>query len=170
MISRYYGVKVPRQYLHSISDLNRVGMSIKDMKSCFEKIEMKAEALQLRLEHMDTMPLPAILFWQQRHFVVLYRYDKRKHKFYIADPAQGKMTYSEKEFRKYWMPNGKDTGLVILAEPTDAFTHKTYPKEHSLRDFFSYIYGFFKLHKVKFLIALLLTLGIMAADFAAPVL
>lgn len=140
------------------------------MKSCFEKIEMKAEALQLRLEHMDTMPLPAILFWQQRHFVVLYRYDKRKHKFYIADPAQGKMTYSEKEFRKYWMPNGKDTGLVILAEPTDAFTHKTYPKEHSLRDFFSYIYGFFKLHKVKFLIALLLTLGIMAADFAAPVL
>lgn len=170
MISRYYGVKVPRQYLHSISDLNRVGMSIKDMKSCFEKIEMKAEALQLRLEHMDTMPLPAILFWQQRHFVVLYRYDKRKHKFYIADPAQGKMTYSEKEFRKYWMPNGKDTGLVILAEPTDAFIHKTYPKEHSLRDFFSYIYGFFKLHKVKFLIALLLTLGIMAADFAAPVL
>ena len=140
------------------------------MKSCFEKIEMKAEALQLRLEHMDTMPLPAILFWQQRHFVVLYRYDKRKHKFYIADPAQGKMTYSEKEFRKYWMPNGKDTGLVILAEPTDAFIHKTYPKEHSLRDFFSYIYGFFKLHKVKFLIALLLTLGIMAADFAAPVL
>lgn len=32
MIAKSYGKRIPLKYLHSISDLNRLGMSIKDIK------------------------------------------------------------------------------------------------------------------------------------------
>ena len=38
----------------------------------FAKIGMNSKACQIRKEHIEDMPLPAILYWQQRHFVVLY--------------------------------------------------------------------------------------------------
>lgn len=170
MMDRHYGIKIPRHFLHSICDLNRLGMSINDMKSCFRKIGMDAVAAKLRMEYLFKMPLPAILFWEQRHFVVLYKYNAKKRKFYIADPAQGKITYSEKDFIKYWIPGGKGTGLVILAEPNETFDKLTYPKENNIRDFLRYTLSFFNIHRAKFFIALLLTLAIMITDFTIPFL
>lgn len=78
MIAKSYGVNIPIRYLHSISDLNRLGMSIKDITLCCQKIGMDSAAVQIRAEHIENMPLPAILFWQQRHFVVLYKYNSKK--------------------------------------------------------------------------------------------
>lgn len=170
MIAKSYGVNIPIRYLHSISDLNRLGMSIKDITLCCQKIGMDSAAVQIRAEHIENMPLPAILFWQQRHFVVLYKYNSKKRKYYIADPAQGKLTYSEEDFFKYWIPEGKNSGLAVLIEPNEQFNTIYYPKENNLKNFFSYLLQFFKIHKVKFIIALLITIAIMAADFAIPLL
>ena len=170
MIAKSYGVNIPIRYLHSISDLNRLGMSIKDITLCCQKIGMDSAAVQIRAEHIENMPLPAILFWQQRHFVVLYKYNSKKRKYYIADPAQGKLTYSEEDFFKDWIPEGKNSGLAVLIEPNEQFNTIYYPKENNLKNFFSYLLQFFKIHKVKFIIALLITIAIMAADFAIPLL
>ena len=170
MIAKSYGVNIPMQYLHSISDLNRLGMSIKDITSCCQKIGMDSMAVQIRPEHIDNMPLPTILFWQQRHFVVLYKYNHKKKKYYIADPAQGKLTYTEHDFLNYWLPDSNNTGLAILAEPNEQFKSNSYQTENNLKNFFSYLLQFFKIHKAKFIIALLITIAIMAADFAIPLL
>lgn len=170
MIAKSYGVNIPIRYLHSISDLNRLGMSIKDITSCCQKIGMDSIPVQIRAEHIENMPLPAILFWQQRHFVVLYKYNSNKKKYYIADPAQGKLTYPEEDFFKYWIPEGKNTGLTVLIEPNEQFNTIHYPKENSLKNFFCYLLQFFKIHQAKFIIALLITIAIMAADFAIPLL
>lgn len=116
MIAKAYGVEVPIRYLHSISDLNRLGMSIKDISECCDKIGIDSKAVRIRKEHIQNIPLPAILYWQQCHFVVLYGYDHKKKRYKIADPAQGKITYEETEFLKYWVPEGSDTGMAILAE------------------------------------------------------
>lgn len=145
-------------------------MSIRDIISCCKSIEMNSTAVQIRAEHIKDMPLPAILYWQQRHFVVLYKYNPRKKRYHIADPAQGKLTYSEEDFKKYWIPEGKDTGLAILAEPNDNFTSHKYKRDNSLKDFFKYLLPFFSLHKSKFIHALIITLAIMTADFAIPIL
>ncbi len=127
-------------------------------------------AVQIRPEHIDNMPLPTILFWQQRHFVVLYKYNHKKKKYYIADPAQGKLTYTEHDFLNYWLPDSNNTGLAILAEPNEQFKSNSYQTENNLKNFFSYLLQFFKIHKAKFIIALLITIAIMAADFAIPLL
>lgn len=170
MIAKSYGKRIPLKYLHSISDLNRLGMSIKDIKACLNNIGMDATAVQIRNEHIANMPLPAILYWQQRHFVVLYKYNHKKGKYSIADPAQGKIIYGKSDFLKYWMPEGKDTGLAILAEPNELFYEKEYEKENTFREFCSYLIQFFNPYKASFFLALLITLIIMAADFAIPLL
>lgn len=170
MIAKSYGCDIPLRYLHGISDLNRLGMSIKDMTSCCRKIGMDSMAVQIRPEHIGNMPLPAILYWQQRHFVVLYKHNPSKKKYHIADPAQGKLTYSEADFLKYWIPEGKDTGLAVLVEPNEGFGSTRCKKENNLRNFFSYLLRFFRIHQAKFIVALLITILIMAADFAVPFL
>jgi ATP-binding cassette subfamily B protein len=170
MIAKSYGCDIPLRYLHGISDLNRLGMSIKDMTSCCRKIGMDSMAVQIRPEHIGNMPLPAILYWQQRHFVVLYKHNPSKKKYHIADPAQGKLTYSEADFLKYWIPEGKDTGLAVLVEPNEEFGSTRCKKENNLRNFFSYLLRFFRIHQAKFIVALLITILIMAADFAVPFL
>lgn len=170
MIARHYGMSIPLSYLHSISDLNRLGMSIKDITTCFNSIGMNSSAVRLSKEYILKMPLPAILYWQQRHFVVLYKYCASKKKYYIADPAQGKLAYNERDFLKYWLSDDNKKGVAILAEPTDSFYNFHYPKEKNLTKFLIYLYDFFKIHKRNFLIALLITILIMAADFAIPLL
>lgn len=170
MIARSYGASVPLRHLQSISDLNRLGMSIRDITECCRNIGMDSAAVQISAEQIERMPLPAILYWQQRHFVVIYKYNPKKKKYYIADPAQGKLAYNEKDFIKYWIPEGKETGLAILAEPDETFSGRRYKKENSLKEFCSYLLQFFKNYKNNFIYALLITLAIMAADFAVPLL
>lgn len=170
MIAKAYGKDIPIRHLHSISDLNRLGMSIKDITECCEKIGLDSKAIRIGKDHMLGMPLPAILYWQQRHFVVLYGYNHKKKRYKIADPAQGKITYGEEDFSKYWIPEGSNLGMAILAEPNDEFQNKKYEKSNSLKSFFQYIFGFLKLHKAKFIFAVFITLALMAADFLVPLL
>jgi len=71
--------------------------------------------------------LPAILHWQQNHFVILYRISQRNGKryFYIADPALGTVKYNEKEFLSHWLaevkPDEEQKGICLLLEPTEDF-------------------------------------------------
>lgn len=142
MIARHYGMSIPLCYLHNISDLNRLGMSIKDITMCFNSIGMNSSAVRLSNDYVSKMPLPSILYWQQRHFVVLYKYCASKKKYYIADPAQGKLAYNEEDFLKYWLTDDNENGVAILAEPTDSFYNFNYPKEKKSLSF-SDIYSIF---------------------------
>ena len=79
---------------------------------------MKVSIDQLREE----VPLPCILHWNQRHFVVLYKV--KKGNYYIADPANRCVRYSEQELGRCWFSTtveGKDTGTVLLLEPKPDF-------------------------------------------------
>ena len=60
-------------------------------------------------------PLPCIIWWNQVHFVVVYKI--KKEKVYIADPAKGKISYPKEEFLKNWLnasSNGQRTGVALL--------------------------------------------------------
>lgn len=170
MIARHYGAEVPLRHLHDTSDLNRLGMSIRDIIDCFRGVGMDAAAVRISPTHISDMPLPAILFWQQRHFVVIYKIDNKRQRYWIADPAQGKLRYSREELLKYWIPEGENAGLAVLAEPDEKFGETVYEKENNLRNFFYYLFRFLKIHKKNFLAALFISILMMAADFSVPLL
>lgn len=82
MIARYFGKKIPMEYLHKISDLNRLGMSVGDLVQICKKIGITATIIKIGEKHISAMPLPAILYWRQNHFVVLYKIKNNKFLYF----------------------------------------------------------------------------------------
>ena len=71
-------------------------MSVKDITECCSNIGLNAIGVTIAKEKLDVMPLPAIIYWRNSHFVVLYKV--HNNKYYVADPSQGKIKYNETEF------------------------------------------------------------------------
>lgn len=139
MVASHYGKDYPLSYLRSLSHLTREGVSVAGIRDALEKIGADSASFEMTIEQLRTKcPLPAILHWEQNHFVVLY--DVKQHKltkkwtYFVANPAYGKHGFSESSFEKYWL-NG-DTGIVIAVEPQEEFYDKKPVKEkHSLTRF-----------------------------------
>lgn len=139
MVASHYGKDYPLSYLRSLSHLTREGVSVAGIRDALEKIGADSASFEMTMEQLRTKcPLPAILHWEQNHFVVLY--DVKQHKltkkwtYFVANPAYGKHGFSESSFEKYWL-NG-DTGIVIAVEPQEGFYDKKPVKEkHSLTRF-----------------------------------
>ncbi len=168
MVARHFGLKVPMKYLHSITDMSRLGMSVMDILNCFSRLDIESRPVRLGIDYLDRMPLPAILFWQQRHFVVLYKISGKN--CYIADPAQGKVRYSKSELQKYWIGDSAERGLVILADPGETFSTERSEKDRTLLDFFKYIETFIGKCKRSFIYTLLITVAVLLSDLAIPLL
>lgn len=139
MVASHYGKDYPLSYLRSLSHLTREGVSVAGIRDALEKIGADSASFEMTMEQLRTKcPLPAILHWEQNHFVVLY--DVKQHKltkkwtYFVANPAYGKHGFSESSFEKYWL-NG-DTGIVIAVESQEEFYDKKPVKEkHSLTRF-----------------------------------
>ena len=109
-----------------------------------EHIGFRTMGVRITLEQLETeVPLPCILHWNQRHFVVCYKI--KKGKFYIADPAAGRVVYDRTEFGHCWFSTsveGMDTGTALLLEPGPEFGERQEPKEErskGLSFFFRYL-------------------------------
>lgn len=170
MIAKHYGVEIPLKVLKSFTDLNRLGLSVKDIETCCRKICLKAIGVKIGGEKLYSVPLPAIIYWRQGHFVVLYKIDKKRKIFYVADPAEGKVRYDEEFFLKCWLPSTGSRGIVIVCGPTEGFSSIHYPHERPLWELFNYIFSYIRKSKSPFSVILLLSLTIIAADFAIPLL
>lgn len=144
MIAKYYGRTYTLQSLREKSFITREGVSMLGISDAAEAIGFRTSGVRITLEQLKTeAPLPCILHWNQNHFVVCY--DIRKDRFYIADPAAGRVTYTEEEFKLCWYStrvNEKDTGTALLLEPGPEFydlEDEKDKKNRGLSFFFRYI-------------------------------
>lgn len=129
MISKFYGKYIPVNYLKGLTSIERQGVSALDIVSCLKKIGFQAIATAINSSDINNAPLPAIVYWRQEHFVVLYEIKKKKKQniYKIADPSYGKLSVSEDVFTKASSNNGKC--IIILAEPTQEFHKLSVNKE-----------------------------------------
>lgn len=73
---------------------------------------------------VEEMPMPCIVHWNQRHFVVVYDVVKKHgvYKVMVADPASGLLEYTEEDFRGLWLESERKTeGIALILEPTPKF-------------------------------------------------
>lgn len=170
IVARYYGQVIPNKYLRDICDVSRCGMSLRDIVHCTRDIGFYSEAISITLADACRMPLPAILYWNNGHYVVLYAIDKCGQMFSIVDPALGKLKLSKDEFLRHWIPSG-NRGLSIIMDPTDAFYSRRYDSAESwwnvMRRMLSRMLNE---NRMSFLIVAVLTLLAMVTDVVAPVL
>ncbi len=125
MIAKYYGHEYSLEMLRRHSYISREGVSMLGISDAAEYIGFKTLGVVISLEQLAReAPLPCILHWNHRHFVVCYdvkRDRKGNYKVYISDPASQKLCYNEKEIKKCWLSineEGLSYGNALLLEPT----------------------------------------------------
>ena len=132
MIAKYYGRSYTLESLREKSFLTREGVSMLGISEAAKSVGFRTQGVRVSLQELEELcPLPCILHWNQRHFVVCYRI--RKGRFYIADPAGGKAVYTREEFRRCWVSTqveGQESGTALLLEPGPAF----YEQEDEVAD------------------------------------
>ena len=121
MVAKHYKRSISLEKIRRLSDTTRSGSSLKNIADAAEKIGFKTLGVKINFKSLaEEAPLPCIVFWNERHFVVVHKI--KKGKIYIADPAHGLLTYAKQEFIDNWI--GKhanettEEGIVLLLEPT----------------------------------------------------
>jgi HlyB family type I secretion system ABC transporter len=113
MICRHFGRKVSlariRQLCHTATD----GTSLKALCRAASELGLAARALKVSLRNLPMMPLPAIVHWEDNHWIVLYDVDEERVR--VADPALGLRRIPRREFETKW------TGYAALFDYTLAF-------------------------------------------------
>ncbi|MBX9785115.1 MAG: peptidase domain-containing ABC transporter [Chitinophagaceae bacterium] len=124
MVAKYYGRSVPLEYLRIKTEYGKDGSSLLGLADAAESIGFKTVGTKLSFEQLvNDAPLPAILHWEQYHFVVLTPSSNQK-KLKVADPAKGFVTYTKEEFLQRWVgthENGQEKGIALLLETTPQF-------------------------------------------------
>lgn len=146
MVTRYFGRNYPILKLRVLCQINRGGVSLLGISEAAEKIGFRTLGVKLTVEQLKKAPLPCILHWKQHHFVVLYRI--KKSNFFIADPAKGNITYTEKEFTKSWFSHKElYDGISLLLTPSPQFYEQEEEKTNELKwgNMLRYFYAYRKL-------------------------
>ncbi|MDE6144806.1 MAG: hypothetical protein K2F96_00850 [Muribaculaceae bacterium] len=73
MTCRYYGRNLTLDEAENICPISKQGVSMAALADCAVTLGFKHRALRLTPERLQEMKLPCILYWEQRHFVVLCR-------------------------------------------------------------------------------------------------
>lgn len=137
MIAKYYGRTYSVQYLREQAFISREGVSMLGISDAAELIGFRTMGVRITLEQLRTeVPMPCILHWNQQHFVVCYKI--KNGKYYIADPANKKVSYDEKELERCWcstLVEGRDTGAALLLEPGPDFYDRGEVEERKDRKF-----------------------------------
>ena len=124
MICEYYGKNVELKELEKLSGMDKRGTSLLGLSNAADSLGLKNVGIQLSYEKLyRKAPLPAILHWNNNHFIVVYKI--KKNKVWVADPALGKVKYSKEEFCKSWQKSSNidspEEGIVLLLEKTIKF-------------------------------------------------
>lgn len=161
MVAKYYGKSYSLQYLRSRSYLTREGVSMLGISEAAEHVGFRTKGYRLTWEELrDEVPLPCIVHWKQRHFVVVYDIKKERGRssffsplmggregaiVYVSDPARGLLTYTKDEFLNCWLStknDGQAEGTALLLEPTPDFYRHEDEEKGKLN--FVYLLGYLR--------------------------
>lgn len=172
MIAAFYGKHYSLRTLKLHCNVTRVGVTAKDVTTGCDAIGLKNAVVQIFPRELERLPLPAILYWRQNHYVVLYKMRKKRGKtlYYIADPSYRKVVLQEEAFMRDWLGDEKQ-GIALLLEPTEAFFEKPAEKRAYGEEIKKYL-GIFRevlrKHRRGFLQVGLLTVIIALLNWAMP--
>jgi ATP-binding cassette subfamily B protein len=156
MVAKYYGRVVSLDYLRNKSQYGKEGVSMLGLADAAESIGLKSVGAKLTIDQLiNDAPLPAIIHWDQYHFVVLAP-GSTKNKFIIADPAKGLIKLNKGEFVKHWVTtkeNEAGKGISLLLESTPLFKQMDFsdaPHTGQSKIGWNFLFSYLKDHKTYF--------------------
>lgn len=125
MVARFYGKSYSLQNLRDRCHITREGVSLLGISDAAESIGFRTTGVKVTWTQMvEEVPMPCIVHWNQRHFVVVYDVVKKRgsYKVVVADPASGLLEYRVEDFLKSWLESEEKTeGIALILEPTPKF-------------------------------------------------
>lgn len=153
MVARHYGKFFNIQTLRERSYITREGVSLLGISRAAESIGFRSMGVKISFDQlMVEAPLPAIVHWNQSHFVVVYKISGKKGKeiIHVSDPGGGLVRFSREEFIHCWastVEEGEKKGIALLLETTPDFyaSADEKPNKKSFGYLFSYLRPYRKL-------------------------
>ncbi len=171
MIASYYKKRIPLEQIKEFCGISRLGITTLDLIECLKYIGFETAVVSISLNELQMMPLPAILHWRKDHFVVIYKIEKNK--YYIADPAYGKIKLPEEQFVQSWL-NNRQTGIAVPMSPTeklDTFVvNNGIEKKNINKKILNLFYAIFKRNTKSVIIASLLLLISIILNWTMPII
>lgn len=127
IVAKYYGKHYKLDTLRDRSHITREGVSLLGISRAAESIGFRTMGVKIGFEQLKTeAPLPAIVHWNQNHFVVVYKITGKKGQevVHVSDPAAGLIKYPVNEFLNCWQSTtegDEKQGVALLLEPTPDF-------------------------------------------------
>lgn len=126
MIMNYFGCGVSINDLRVQNDIGREGSSIIQLKNILNKYDLNAKVYETRIEGLMSIKEPVILFWENRHYVILKKINRKRA--IVIDPEYGTITYSLHELESYFC------NFVIICQP-EKVKKSEKDKEHIGKEF-----------------------------------
>lgn len=148
MICKHFGREYSLNFLSKLCFATNEGVSLLGIDDAANKLGLKTLCVKASMDELDKISLPAILHWNQKHFVVLYKI-KKGRKYYIADPGKGLTIHTNKEMQEHWLSTNSK-GVAMMLEPTPHFydtknASGVGEKEiHSFRFLYGYVRRYYK--------------------------
>jgi len=157
MVAGFYKMSFSLETLRKKCYITREGVSFLGLSEAADSLGFRTIGVKIHFNILnENVPLPCIVHWRQKHFVVVYKI--KKDKIWVADPAVGLIKYDREEFIQNWAStviDGKPAGLVLIIEPTPAlFDNDT---KHEKTNGFKFLFKYFRLYR-KYLYQLVLGL------------
>jgi ATP-binding cassette subfamily B protein len=164
MVAKHYGKFYSLQSLRDKCGVTREGVSFSDLSYAAENIGLRTLSLKCTInELLFKIPLPAIVHWNNSHFVVVYKTKAEKlrqkgqelednygGKIYVSDPATGLLRYDCEEFISKWIKQGTNKGVLMAIEPQADFYERDGDEKIERKKTFENFLSYFRPYKKSF--------------------
>ena len=147
MVAGFYKKNFSLETLRKKCYITRDGVSFLGLSEAADSLGFRTLGVKIPFSKLEeNVPLPCIVHWRQKHFVVVYKI--KNDTLWVADPAIGLIKYSKQEFISDWsgtIVDGENVGLVLIMEPTPAL----YDIEDDVSRItgFRFLWKYFRLYK-----------------------
>ena len=162
IIAKHFGKFYSLQSLRDKCGITKEGVSLLDLSTGAESIGLRTLAIKCTIDDVvNSVPFPAIIFWKDSHFVVVYHANKKY--IWVSDPAKGRIKYTHEE----WYQKGAKQGVLLAIEPTAEFKDSKAEREQR-KNTFSSILKYFTPYQRNFTLIFVIMLLVTALQGMLP--
>lgn len=133
MILSHFGRNTTLEDCRECIGVGRDGVKASVIARTANSLGLRTRAFSGEPEHLRFVPMPAIVFWEFRHYVVVESWSPKRVE--IVDPAVGRRTLTVEEF------DAGFTGVLLTFELGARFAPRSESRSKPWRTYFEYMLG-----------------------------